>query len=131
MGHYHVHFQPMGLKCRCAEGTLLSDAVRIAGINLVSVCGNKGLCGQCRVKLIEGNGSPPTQEERELLGKDEITRGYRLACQTRISGEVKVFLPQSSLIEESQDSIWKIHQSKSPLTRPQRTMKLFSLPLPP
>ena len=100
MGHYHVHFQPMGLKCRCAEGTLLSDAVRMAGINLLSVCGNKGLCGQCRVKLLEGNGSPPTQGERELLGEDEITKGYRLACQTRISGDVKVFLPPSSLIEQ-------------------------------
>ena len=94
MGHYHVHFQPMGLKSRCAEGTLLSDAARMAGINLLSVCGNKGLCGRCRVKLLAGNGSPPTQEERELLGEDEISRGYRLACQTRISGDVKVFLPQ-------------------------------------
>ena len=103
----------MGLKCRCAEGTLLSDAVRMAGINLVSVCGNKGLCGQCRVKLIEGNGSPPTQEERELLSKDEIIRGYRLACQTRISGEVKVFLPQSSLIEES-----RIHLEDTPIEVP-------------
>ncbi len=113
MGLYQVHFQPMGLKCRCAEGTLLSDAVRMAGINLVSVCGNKGLCGQCRVKLIEGNGSPPTQEERELLSKDEIIRGYRLACQTRISGEVKVFLPQSSLIEES-----RIHLEDTPIEVP-------------
>ena len=99
MGHHHVHFQPMGLKSRCAEGTLLSDAARMAGINLLSVCGNKGLCGRCRVKLLAGNGSPPTQEERELLGEDEISRGYRLACQTRISGDVKVFLPQPSLIE--------------------------------
>ena len=113
MGLYQVHFQPMGLKCRCTEGTLLSDAVHRAGINLVSVCGNKGLCGKCRVKLMEGNGSPPTLEEKELLSEDEITRGYRLACQTRISGEVKVFLPQPSLIEDS-----RIHLEDTPIEVP-------------
>ena len=99
MGLYQVHFQPMGLKYRCAEGTLLSDAVRMAGINLLSVCGNKGLCGQCRVKLLSGKCSPITHTERELLSADEIARGYRLACQTMVREDTRVHLPPHSLIE--------------------------------
>ena len=101
MGDYQVHFEPMSLTSRCPEGTLLSDAARMAGINLLSVCGNKGLCGKCRIKLLAGTTSPPTQAERELLGEDDIASGYRLSCQMVIKEDTKVYLPSHSLIEHS------------------------------
>lgn len=101
MGDCQVHFEPMSLTSTCAEGTRLSDAARSAGINLLSVCGNKGLCGKCRIKLLAGKSSPLTQAERELLGEEDIGRGYRLSCQMRIKGDTRVYLPQSSLIGHS------------------------------
>jgi uncharacterized 2Fe-2S/4Fe-4S cluster protein (DUF4445 family) len=101
MGDYQVQFEPMNLTSRCPEGTLLSDAARMAGINLLSVCGNKGLCGKCRVQLLAGTTSSPTQAERELLGEEDIASGYRLSCQMKIKGDTKVYLPQNSLIEHS------------------------------
>ena len=126
MGDYHVHFQPMNLKSRCAEGTLLSDVARKAGINLLSVCGNKGLCGRCRIKLLAGTGSPPTQEERELLGEDEIAKGYRLSCQTKIRGDLKVYLPPHSLIDHP-----KIQLEDTPLEVPlDPPIEEYELPLP-
>jgi uncharacterized 2Fe-2S/4Fe-4S cluster protein (DUF4445 family) len=73
----------------------------MAGVNLLSVCGSKGLCGKCRVQLLAGTNSSPTQAERELLGEEDIASGYRLSCQMRIKGDTKVYLPQSSLIEHS------------------------------
>ena len=99
MEHYQVCFEPANLKIECANETLVSDAAREAGVKLLSVCGNNGLCGRCRVKVIEGTFSPPTQVEREVLGADEIANGYRLSCQARIREDVKVYLPLSSLIE--------------------------------
>jgi uncharacterized 2Fe-2S/4Fe-4S cluster protein (DUF4445 family) len=99
MGHYQVCFEPVSLKIECDDETLLSDATRETGVNLLSVCGNKGLCGRCRIKVIAGVFSPPTQVEKELLGTEEIANGYRLSCQTRIRGDVKVYLPSTSLIE--------------------------------
>jgi uncharacterized 2Fe-2S/4Fe-4S cluster protein (DUF4445 family) len=101
MGDYQVHFEPMSLTITCPERTLLSDAARMAGINLLSVCGNKGLCGKCRIQLLAGTSSPPTHAERELLGEDAIASGYRLSCQMRIKGNTKVYLPKNSLIEHS------------------------------
>ncbi|MEH6992587.1 2Fe-2S iron-sulfur cluster-binding protein [Neobacillus drentensis] len=44
----------------------------------------KGTCGQCTVKVIKGPGlSAPNELEQKKL-KDELTNGYRLACQAEI-----------------------------------------------
>ena len=99
MGHYQVCFEPVNLKTECADGTLVSDAAREAGIHLLSVCGNHGLCGRCRVKVITGTFSPPTPVEKELIGEDEIANGYRLSCQARIRGDVKIHILSTALIE--------------------------------
>lgn len=44
----------------------------------------KGTCGQCTVKVIKGPGlSEPNEQEKKKLS-NEITNGYRLACQAEI-----------------------------------------------
>ena len=53
-------------------------------------CGGNGRCTTCRVRIVDGIGnvSPRTQRETEVanaLGWDASTR---LACQTRVSGDV-------------------------------------------
>ncbi|WHX99898.1 2Fe-2S iron-sulfur cluster-binding protein [Neobacillus sp. DY30] len=44
----------------------------------------KGTCGQCTVKVLIGPrlSAPNSQEQKKL--KNEITNGYRLACQAEI-----------------------------------------------
>jgi uncharacterized 2Fe-2S/4Fe-4S cluster protein (DUF4445 family) len=41
--------------------------------------------------------SPPTGFEKEILSAEDLQNGYRLACQTRALGEVKVRVPPESL----------------------------------
>jgi 2Fe-2S ferredoxin len=45
----------------------------------------KGNCGKCKVRVIEGSEwlSSPTSKEVIKL-KNELTEGYRFACQTMI-----------------------------------------------
>ncbi|MEH7010218.1 2Fe-2S iron-sulfur cluster-binding protein [Neobacillus niacini] len=44
----------------------------------------KGTCGQCTVKVLRGPGlSAPNEQEQKKL-KNELTNGYRLACQAEI-----------------------------------------------
>ncbi|NYE03712.1 ferredoxin [Bacillus niacini] len=44
----------------------------------------KGTCGQCTVKVVKAPGlSFPNEQEKKKL-KNEITNGYRLACQADI-----------------------------------------------
>lgn len=63
------------------------------GIEIEWGCESGG-CGLCRVKVIEGedNLSEPSEAEIDFLVGD-LDEGWRLACQTRIKGDVRVEIP--------------------------------------
>jgi ferredoxin, 2Fe-2S len=64
------------------KGKLL-DAALNQGKQINYKC-RKGTCGQCTVKVIKGPGlSAPNELEQKKL-KNELTNGYRLACQAEI-----------------------------------------------
>lgn len=52
----------------------------------------EGLCDSCEVKVLVGveNISPPTQEEFDMLGEDDVKSGKRLACQVVVNGPVSI-----------------------------------------
>lgn len=91
-----VSFEPLDIRIECPKGSLLSDIAFNAGVELVSVCGNQGLCGKCLVRILNGLVSPPTEAEGEHLDPLKIAQGYRLACQTRVLQDVRVLVPQES-----------------------------------
>lgn len=75
------------------EGTALAKALRDSGIEgLESPCGGMGLCGKCRVKLIEGELSPLDDLERRALSAAELRSGFRLACRASLVGDVRIEL---------------------------------------
>jgi len=76
----------------------LLDAARHLGVDLVSLCGGAGTCGGCKVQVLAAEGvSPPTAVEEASLTAQELQDGYRLACQVRPRGRVKVRVPPESL----------------------------------
>ena len=52
-------------------------------------CGGHGKCGKCKV-LARGNLSELSEAELRLLSADELKRGVRLACTTRVEGECEI-----------------------------------------
>jgi uncharacterized 2Fe-2S/4Fe-4S cluster protein (DUF4445 family) len=95
---YHVDFEPIGRRGPCPADTSLLETARRLGVDLVSLCGGDGTCGHCRVQVLTPAGvSPPTAFEMEALSTDDLQDGYRLACQTRLLGDVKVRVPPESL----------------------------------
>jgi len=92
-----VNFEPLNIRIECTEGSLLSEAARDAGVRLISVCGGKGLCGKCRVKVMAGEVPPLTDAEREHLSKEEIADGNRLVCQVLVLSDIAVYVPPESL----------------------------------
>jgi uncharacterized 2Fe-2S/4Fe-4S cluster protein (DUF4445 family) len=95
---HHVDFEPVGRRGPCLANATLLEAARRLGVDLVSLCGGEGTCGRCRVQVLDPAAvSPPTAVEIEALSADELLGGYRLACQTRLRGDVKVRLPPESL----------------------------------
>jgi uncharacterized 2Fe-2S/4Fe-4S cluster protein (DUF4445 family) len=63
-----------------------------AGILLEQPCGAQGICGNCRVRVIEGD-VPATAEDRDLLSAPELESGWRLACRMTLDGPAVVEVP--------------------------------------
>ena len=75
------------------EGETIYDILISQNIRINSVCGGKGLCGKCKVKVADlENVNGVTEQEKNILGKEEIADGYRLACLTKILGDNTVIL---------------------------------------
>ncbi len=55
------------------------------------LCGGAGFCGGCAIKIIEGKVSEPKIEE-VLSGA--LERGMRLACLTKVLGDVIIEIPE-------------------------------------
>ncbi len=95
---FEIDFEPIGKRVEVAANTTLLEAAQEAGIGLSSSCGGLGNCGQCRITILEGAVSPPTEDEEFILSAVELHGGQRLACSTQIHSKVKVYIPNSSLI---------------------------------
>lgn len=75
-------------------GTLLSQALpRRHGLEMP--CAGHGRCGKCRVTA-SGALSDPSPVERTHLTPEELARGVRLACCTRVEGDCRVTLSGSA-----------------------------------
>jgi adenylate cyclase len=74
------------------RGTTLLEASRIGGIPHASVCGGKGRCSTCRVRVLAGSShlSPPEIQESTLLTRIGAAPGTRLACQAVPAGDVTI-----------------------------------------
>lgn len=83
---------PGGRVVAIDPGTSVLEASRRAGIPHVSVCGGKGRCSTCRVRVIEGLEGQPEAEGREKATLKSISaaREVRLACQLRPTRDLTV-----------------------------------------
>ncbi len=72
-------------------GSLLSS---LAGHNVFipSACGGGGTCSQCKCQVISGGGDIlPTEVSH--FSRSEIKDNYRLACQVKVKGDMKIKIP--------------------------------------
>jgi len=92
-----IVFQPEGRRANVQARVSILKAAKLAGADLISICGGKGSCGKCRVVVEEREKvGPPTKAEEDLLTPDELSAGYRLACQASIKGSLTVRIPEES-----------------------------------
>ena len=92
-----VDLQPVGRRVQVAPGTTVLEAAQESGVQLVAVCGGQGTCGTCRVRAVDGDLGALTAEEKDLLSTAERDGGWRLACQAKVVGAVRVEVPPESL----------------------------------
>ncbi len=90
-----VVFEPGGTEVFVPAGTLLSKAAAASGRAVEMPCGGMGTCGKCRVVIAESV-DEPDQAERQRLSAEDLAAGFRLACRTRVTGDVTVTIPEGS-----------------------------------
>ena len=68
-----------------ARGLSVLEASRIAGIPHASVCGGRGRCSTCRIRIGRSEAPLPeaNEDERKVLARVGAPPGVRLACQLR------------------------------------------------
>lgn len=95
-----IMLRPGDVNVESERGSTLLQVVQRVGIPLTSICGGRGVCGKCRVVVVDGveNLSNLTTAEERLLSPLDVERGVRLACQAKIIGDyVSVYIPEESL----------------------------------
>jgi uncharacterized 2Fe-2S/4Fe-4S cluster protein (DUF4445 family) len=93
---HKVSFLPSQVTIEVPTGTLISEAIHQADLELSQPCGGQGRCGRCAI-IFEGTGARRRSIIR--LTADDIASGYALACQTVIEGDVTITIPEQERIE--------------------------------
>ncbi|MEN8142233.1 MAG: ASKHA domain-containing protein [Thermodesulfobacteriota bacterium] len=88
-----VTFQPGDRTLEVAPGSSVIKAARDAGIHINASCGGSGVCGKCRVIVVEGELSGGTSEK---LSADDLAKGFRQACTAEIINDCVIKVPDSS-----------------------------------
>ncbi|HKZ93805.1 MAG TPA: ASKHA domain-containing protein [Candidatus Bathyarchaeia archaeon] len=98
--YIEVVFQPYGKRTLVPGGTTIIDAAKKLGIDISSLCGGKGTCGKCKVKVQEGleGLNPLTEQELDYLSNDEIETDFRLACQAKLTLPSTILVPEMSRV---------------------------------
>ncbi len=96
MADHLVSFDTAPEPVRVPTGTLLSEAAKLAGVEITQPCGGQGRCGRCAVQIVSG-----TVRRRSTLrlSQGDVEAGFALACQTVVEGDVQVLVPPQEKIE--------------------------------
>ena len=103
-----VIFQPSGRRGEVPKDVTLIEASRLLGVDIESLCGEKKVCGKCKIRVeegffekfgIESSGSHLSgwqEEEDKYINAQEKKSGYRLGCVAKVEGDVLIFVPEES-----------------------------------
>ena len=83
---------PDGRTVSAPRGSTVLEASRIGGVPHVALCGGRGRCSTCRVRVTEGRDHllAPTALELATLQRSGAGPGIRLACQLRPTRDLAV-----------------------------------------
>ncbi|MBI2847832.1 MAG: DUF4445 domain-containing protein [Chloroflexi bacterium] len=98
MRKFKVTFLPDQKQVEVDEGTTLLQAAEKADVYVNSICGGEGLCGECRLQVLNGK----AKGDKYAIGffsAEEIKKGYVLACQTKVEDNLEVLVPARSRLE--------------------------------
>ncbi len=93
-----VRFLPHEMEISVSDGETIIRAALETGVHVNASCGGEGVCGKCRVIVEDGTVEGGISE---MLSQEDQDKGYRLACQAAIKGDLIVRIPVESAIDPS------------------------------
>jgi len=96
MSEHKVVFYPHNKTVTVADGDNLIRTAMEAGVHINASCGGGGVCGKCRVLIESGVVEGGITEK---LSAQDLTQGYRLACQSTIRSDLEVRVPVESEVD--------------------------------
>ena len=133
VNHISVLFQPSGKRGKFPAGSLILDCARSLGVDIDSVCGGRGICGRCKIRLLIGNDarvniksfsnsvSPISDAEKRYSQKKELINDERLSCHTKLLRSVIIDVPHESQVHKQ--VIRKRSNSRKIIVKP--ALKLY------
>lgn len=98
MDEFKIEFLPFKTTVKAHKGETILDVARRSNISIESVCGGKGLCGKCRIRIVSDIVFLKIDEkERVHISEKELKDGVRLACLTRVNENLAVEVPKESI----------------------------------
>jgi 2Fe-2S ferredoxin len=90
--HSVVTFEPMRIQAEGRENETILDLARRAGVAIGNSCGAVGVCGRCRIRVVDGAEAlcPPTSIELRVSQQRGFDDRERLACQSVVMGDCAV-----------------------------------------
>jgi len=87
-----IYYLPDDKGVETDTDTNILETSLYAGIPHVNVCGGNARCSTCRIMVLEGLElcTPRTEKEKVLAERLNFDPSIRLACQTRVTGNVNV-----------------------------------------
>ena len=95
-------------KVAVTAGENLLEVARKANVAIDAPCSGNGSCGKCRVKFISGD---LDSEQTRHITDEDYAEGWRLACCSRVTGDVEVLVPD---IASAYKSRMKVADLSSP-----------------
>lgn len=92
-----VTFQPEGEKTMVSLGTNLLETAQKADIYINASCNGKGSCGKCKLIIESGK---VDSEHTSLLSDKEKEKGYVLACQSKVTEDIVVKIPEETIAKK-------------------------------
>lgn len=102
MKQHKIIFYPGGEIANAADGENLLRVAAAAGLYITASCGGNQTCGKCKVIIESGTIEAGSHDKgiSEKLTPEEIKKGYRLACASRIKSDLTVRIPAESQLAD-------------------------------
>ncbi len=87
-----VSFQPLQKSRDIKPGATILAAANQCDVPIGQSCSGEGICGWCRVTVVQGADGlvPPSELERTLMEEKGFATNERAACLARVKGDVTV-----------------------------------------